>query len=52
MWYLRESTVIPEISFMGETVSDETKLVLLYVLLNRVQGLFFGDLKEWESAMW
>jgi len=41
---LGESTVVPDVSVVGETVSDETELALLDVLLDRVERLFLGDL--------
>lgn len=31
--YLREGTVVPEITLVGEAVADETKLALLDILL-------------------
>jgi hypothetical protein len=39
-----ESTVVPEIAFVGKTVADESKLAFLDVLLDRVEELFFRDL--------
>ena len=47
---LREGTVVPEITFVGETVSDETKLALLDILLNGVEKLFLGDLNDVVSV--
>lgn len=52
--YLREGTVVPEITLVGEAVTDETKLALLDVLLDGVQKLFLGDLtigKKISTAM-
>lgn len=42
--YSWESTVIPDVSFVWETVADESKLALLNILLDRVEEFFFGDL--------
>lgn len=44
--YLGESTVVPEIAFVGEAVPDIAELALLDVLLDRVESLFLGDLKR------
>ena len=41
---LGESTVVPDVSVVGETVANETELALLDVLLDRVERLFLGDL--------
>jgi hypothetical protein len=38
--YLREGTVVPQVTLVGEAVADESKLALLDVLLNRVEKLF------------
>jgi hypothetical protein len=35
--YLREGTVVPEITLVREAVADETKLALLDILLDGVQ---------------
>ena len=32
--YLREGTVVPEVTLVGETVADESKLALLDILLD------------------
>jgi hypothetical protein len=32
--YLREGTIVPEISLVGETVANESKLALLDILLD------------------
>jgi hypothetical protein len=37
--YLREGTVVPQVTLVGEAVADESKLALLDVLLNRVEEL-------------
>lgn len=36
--YLRESTIVPEITLMWEAVADETKLALLDILLASVMS--------------
>ena len=43
--YLGESTVVPNVSVVGEAVTDEAELALLDILLNGVQFLILGDLK-------
>ena len=42
--YLRESTIVPDVTLVGEAVADETKLALLGILLNRVEFIFLADL--------
>jgi hypothetical protein len=42
--YLREGTVVPEVTLVGEAVADETELALLDVLLDGVEELLLGDL--------
>ena len=42
--YLRESPIIPEVSFVREAIADVAKLALLHILLNGVQSLLFRDL--------
>ena len=37
--YLREGTVVPQVTLVGEAVADESKLALLDVLLDRVEKL-------------
>lgn len=44
MTYLREGTVVPEVTLVGEAVTDVTELALLDVLLNGVEELLLGDL--------
>jgi len=44
--YLREGTVVPEVTLVREAVADESKLALLNVLLDRVEEFFLGDLEE------
>ena len=46
MSYLREGTVVPEVTLVREAVADESKLALLNVLLDRVEEFFLGDLEE------
>ena len=41
---LRESTVIPDVTVVGETVPDIAQLASLDVLLDGVERLLFGDL--------
>ena len=45
MTNLRESTVIPNVAVVGETVANETQTTLLDVLLNGIEGIPFGDLE-------
>jgi hypothetical protein len=42
--YLRESTVVPEVTLVGEAVAHEAQLALLGILLDGVQKLILGDL--------
>ena len=42
--HLRESTVVPDVAMMGETVANVTQSTLLDILLDGVEGLFFTDL--------
>lgn len=44
--YLRESPIIPEVSFVGEAIADVAKLALLHILLDGVQGLLLRDLRH------
>ena len=44
--YLRECPVVPEVAFVREAIADIAKLALLDILLDRVEGLFFGNLKK------
>jgi hypothetical protein len=46
VFYLRESTIVPDITLVRETVTDESKLTLLGILNNRVHGDFLTDLLE------
>jgi hypothetical protein len=41
---LRESTVVPDVTLVGEAVTDESKLTLLGILLDGVEGFFLADL--------
>ena len=40
---LGESTVVPNVTMMGEAISDETQTALLYVLLDGIERLLFGN---------
>ena len=42
--HLGESTVVPNVSVVGEAVSDVSKLAALDVLLDGVEGFLFRDL--------
>jgi hypothetical protein len=42
--YLREASVVPEVTLVGEAVTDEAELALLDVLLDGVEELLLGDL--------
>jgi hypothetical protein len=42
--YLRECTVVPKVTLVGEAVADETELALLDVLLDGVEEFLLGDL--------
>jgi len=42
--YLREGTVVPEVTLMGKAVADEAQLALLNVLLDGVEELLLRDL--------
>jgi hypothetical protein len=48
--YLGEGTVVPEVTLVGEAVSDVSKLALLDVLLDGVEELLLGDLVGRLSA--
>lgn len=39
-----ESTVVPDVPVVGETVPDVSKPPLLDILLDGIEGFFFGDL--------
>jgi len=41
---LGKSTIVPDVTLVGEAVANITKLALLDILLNRVQSIFLGDL--------
>jgi hypothetical protein len=43
--YLREGTVVPQVTLVREAVSDISKLALLDVLLDGVEELLLGDLE-------
>lgn len=42
----RECTIIPEVAFVWETITDETELSFLHVLFDRVEGLVLRDLMK------
>jgi len=46
---LWESTIVPEVTLVGEAVSDEAKLALFDILLDWVEKLFLGYLNEGKS---
>lgn len=51
--YLREGTVVPDITLVGETVTNKSKLTLLGILDNRVHSDFLGDLfKKLKLIYW
>lgn len=41
--HLREGSIIPDVSMVGETVSDETQTTLLNVLLDGVESLLLRN---------
>lgn len=41
---LREGTVVPEVTLVGEAVTDVTELALLNILFDGVEELLLGDL--------
>lgn len=41
---MRQGSIVPNISFIREAVSDISRLVSLIVLLDGIQNLVFGDL--------
>jgi hypothetical protein len=49
--YLREGTVVPEVTLVGEAVPHEAKLALLGVLLDGVELLLLGDLLPWSASV-
>ena len=52
MTYAGEGTVVPEVTLVGEAVTDEAELALLGVLLDGVEELLLGDLntQSWSAA--
>lgn len=48
--YLGEGTVVPEVTLVGEAVTDVTELALLDILLDGVEELLLGDLWEKDSC--
>jgi len=49
---LRESTIVPQISLVGETIADVAKLALLDVLLDGVQVFFLANLHLCVGPPW
>jgi hypothetical protein len=43
--YLREGTVVPQVTLVGETISNVSEFALLNILLNRVEFLLLGNLQ-------
>lgn len=43
--YLGESTVVPEVTVMGEAVSDVAELAFLDILFDWIHGLLLGNLR-------
>ena len=43
---MREGAVVPEITLVGETVANETKLALLDILLDRVEQVRLTNLRK------
>jgi len=42
--YLGKGAVVPEVTLVGEAVTDIAELALLDVLLDGIEGLFLGNL--------
>lgn len=42
--YLRERSVVPEVTFVGKAIAHVAKLALLDILLDRIQLLLLRDL--------
>jgi hypothetical protein len=42
--YAGEGTVVPQVTLVGEAVTDEAELALLGILLDGVEELLLGDL--------
>jgi len=42
---LREGTIVPDVTVVGEAVADETQTTLFDVLLDGIEWLFLGDLE-------
>jgi len=49
---LREGTIVPDVTVMGEAVSNETQTTLFYVLLDGIEGLILGDLDLCVGPTW
>jgi len=43
--YLGKSTIVPDVTLVGEAVADKAQLALLDVLLDGIEGLILGDLE-------
>jgi hypothetical protein len=43
--YLRESSVVPDVTMVGEAISNESKLVLFDILLDGIEKLFLANLQ-------
>ena len=50
--HLREGTVVPKISLVGEAVPDVAELALLDVLLDGVERLLLRDLLFMSTECW
>lgn len=44
--YLRERSVVPEVTFVREAIADIAKLAFLDILFDWIQFLFLGNLDE------
>ena len=42
---MRESTIVPDVTMVGEAVANVTQSTLLDILFDGVEGLFFRDLQ-------
>jgi hypothetical protein len=41
---LREGTIVPQVTLVGEAIANKSKLAFFDVLLDWVENLFLGDL--------
>lgn len=48
--YLGKGTVVPQVALVGEAVANKAKLALLDVLLDGVEELLLGDLREKDTT--